>query len=79
MNQRGEWQLKKIKKTAVGIVSLGVGFLIGSRVVNAAWTPLIASTDLDPIRTDITTAATGIISVVLIVLGLGILIKVFVR
>lgn len=71
--------MKRIREAVVGVGSLGVGFLMGSRVVNAAWTPLIASTDLDPIRTDITTAATGIISVVLIVLGLGILIRVFVR
>lgn len=44
-----------------------------------AWTPLINTADFIGIMTDVGTTATGIISVVLVVLGLGILIKVLGR
>lgn len=43
------------------------------------WTPLIAGADFDGIRADVLTTATGIISVVLIVVGLAILIRAFSR
>lgn len=44
-----------------------------------AWTPLINSSDFAGIQTDVLTTAVGIISVVLIVLGIGILIRVLAR
>lgn len=44
-----------------------------------AWTPLINTADFTGIMTDVGTTAAGIISVVLVVLGLGILIKVLGR
>lgn len=43
------------------------------------WTPLIAATDFNGIRADVLTTATGIISIVLIVVGLGILVRVLSR
>jgi len=43
------------------------------------WTPLITSEMFTGIQTDVLTTATGIISVVLIVLGIGILIRVLAR
>lgn len=41
-----------------------------------AWTPLITASDFLGIQTDVTTVAVGIISIMLIVVGIGILIKV---
>ncbi len=43
------------------------------------WTSLINSTDFDGVRADVLTTAGGVISVVLVVLGLGILIRVLSR
>lgn len=40
------------------------------------WTSLISSSDFTGIMTDVGTTATGIISVILVVLGLGILVRV---
>lgn len=39
------------------------------------WTPLINTADFTGIMTDVGTSATGIISIILVVIGLGILIK----
>ena len=41
-----------------------------------AWTPLIQASDFLGIQTDVTAVAVGIISIMLVVLGIGILIKV---
>lgn len=41
-----------------------------------AWTPLIQASDFLGIQTDVTTVATGIIAIMLVVVGIGILIKV---
>lgn len=43
------------------------------------WTPLIGSSDFTGVTTDVTTAATGIITLGLIVLGVGLLISVMSR
>lgn len=43
----------------------------------ASWTPLVSPTDFDGIKADVTTLAVGIVSVMLIVIGIGVLIKVF--
>ena len=45
----------------------------------AAYTSLITSTDFDGIKTDVLTTASGIIAVLLIIVGLGILVKVLGR
>jgi len=45
----------------------------------AEYTPLISSDTFDGIRADVWSAASGIISVVLVILGVGILVKVFTR
>lgn len=44
-----------------------------------AYDSLIQATDFVGIKTDVLTTATGIIGVVLVVLGLGLLIKTFTR
>ncbi len=44
-----------------------------------AYDSLIQATDFVPIKTDVGTAAAGIIGIILIVLGLGILIRVLSR
>lgn len=45
----------------------------------AEWTALISSGDFTGIKTDVGTAAAGLISVCLIVLGVGMLIRAFGR
>lgn len=40
-----------------------------------AWVPLINSSDFTGILTDVGTSATGIVSIILVVLGLGILVR----
>lgn len=44
-----------------------------------AWTPLIQSSDFTGIMTDMGATATGIISMSLIVLGLGLLVRALMR
>ena len=43
------------------------------------WTPLIAATDFDGIRADLLTSTAGLLSIVLIILGVGVLYRVFSR
>jgi len=43
------------------------------------WTPLIASTDFDGIQVDLMTAVTGLLSLALIIVGVGVLYRVFAR
>lgn len=43
------------------------------------WTPLITSAAFDGIHADLITAVGGILSLVLIVVGLGVLIKAFIN
>lgn len=47
--------------------------------VYAEWTPLITSGDFTGITTDVSAVATGIITICLIVVGLGILVRVLAR
>jgi hypothetical protein len=42
-----------------------------------AWVPLITSDAFTGINTDVLTTATGIISIMVVVVGIGILVKVF--
>jgi hypothetical protein len=39
------------------------------------WTPLIAASDFTGIQTDLLTTATGMVSILLIVVGLGFLLR----
>lgn len=41
----------------------------------AAWVPLIQATDFDGIRTDVLATVAGIVSILLIILGIGLFIK----
>lgn len=43
------------------------------------WTPLVQATYFDGIRADMLTSTAGVISLVLIVVGVGLLIRVFTR
>ena len=45
----------------------------------AAWVPLISSDSFTGIQTDVTTTAAGIVSVLLIIVGIGLLVKVLGR
>lgn len=44
-----------------------------------AWTPLIASTDFDGIKADVLTTAGGILAVLLVIIGVGLLVRVLGR
>lgn len=44
-----------------------------------AWTPLITSADFTGIQADIGTTAAGIVSILLIIIGIGLLVKVLGR
>lgn len=44
-----------------------------------AWTPLITTSDFTGIQTDVTTTAAGIVAILLIIVGIGLLIKVLGR
>ncbi|CAH2032101.1 hypothetical protein [Trichlorobacter ammonificans] len=50
-------------------------FVLFPGVARAEWTPLIQAADFTGIRTDVLATAGGIISVILIICGLGILIR----
>ncbi len=43
------------------------------------YTPLLSSTTFDGIQTDVLTAATGILSVCLIIVAIGLIVRVFIR
>ena len=60
------------------ILGVGAALLWVPRAY-AEWTPLIASTDFAGIKADMLTAVAGLMAVVLIVLGIGVLIKVISR
>ena len=50
-------------------------YLLRTSTALAAWTPLIQATDFDGIRTDVLTTVSGIITIFLILAGLGLLIR----
>jgi hypothetical protein len=57
-------------------------FLLSILLVQPAyadWTPLITSTDFDGMKADVLTTAGGVISVVLIIIGLSWLVRAFVK
>lgn len=63
------------------LFSLFLSFFALMRVstAHAAWTPLIASTDFDGIKTDVLTTAGGILAVLLVIIGVGLLVRVLGR
>jgi hypothetical protein len=53
--------------------------VLSPATVFAEWTPLITASDFTGINTDLLTTASGILGLVVIVLGIGILIRAMVR
>ena len=69
----------KIKKyMGVFFAAAGAGMFFTSSVY-AAWTPLIVADDFIGIRTDVGVVAAGVISIMLVVIGVGIIIRVLSR
>ncbi len=58
-------------------VSLVLFGITGRALATTGYTSLISSDMFDGIRTDVNTAAAGIITILIIVVGLGLLVKVF--
>lgn len=54
-------------------------FVALKATVYAAWTPLIQSSDFTGILADIGATASGIISILIVILGIGILVRVLSR
>ena len=65
--------LKRIL-SVVSLILLGIN---GLALAATEYTPLISSSMFDGVRTDVNTAAAGIITILIIVVGLGLLVKVF--
>lgn len=61
------------------LLALVITTLTIASISFAAWTPLITAADFSPIQTDVGTAAAGVVSVLLVVIGLGFLIRTFTR
>lgn len=65
-------------KRIFSVVSVTLfGFTTRALATTGTYTSLISSTMFDGVRTDVNTAATGIITVLLIIVGLGLLVKIF--
>lgn len=65
-----------LKNWALLLGSVGaLALVLFVPVTYAAWTPLVASADFTGITTDVTTAATGIITICIIVLGVWLIVK----
>lgn len=58
-------------------VSLALFGVTGRALATTGYTSLISSDMFDGVRTDVNTAAAGIITILIIVVGLGLLVKVF--
>lgn len=67
---------EKVKRIICGFVGAVWGAFCCELAAHATWTALITADDFTGIKTDMGTAATGMLSVILIVLGLGILVRV---
>ena len=59
----------------LGVAFAAVGSLLVSSLAYADWTPLISSDDFTGMQDDMLTMVAGIVSIVLIVVGLGFLIR----
>ncbi|MBI4689496.1 MAG: hypothetical protein HY754_04395 [Nitrospirae bacterium] len=59
------------KEIAIVVVFFVVLLVFGYAMsASATWTPLVSSSDFTGITTDVTTAATGIITICIVVLGI---------
>jgi len=69
--------VKRVWRYILGAAGFGV-FMAGGRVFadGTTWTPLLSSSSFTGITTDAGTAASGIVGVMLIVCGIGVLIRV---
>ena len=69
----------KIKKNLriASILSGGAVAVSASECLAVEWTPLIQATYFDGIRADMLTTVAGIVGLLLIVVGLGLLYRVF--
>jgi hypothetical protein len=69
--------MRRVWAYVVGALGFGL-FMAGGRVFadGATWTPLLSSSSFTGITTDAGTAASGIVGVMLIVCGIGVLIRV---
>ncbi len=61
----------------LSVLSLILLGITGLALATTAYTPLISSDMFDGVRTDVNTAASGIITILIIIVGVGLLIKVF--
>ena len=52
-------------------------FGVTNHALATTYTPLISSDMFDGVRSDVNTAATGIIGILVIIVGVGLLVKVF--
>jgi hypothetical protein len=68
-----------MKKITYFLSTLFGAFYGSACVAHAEWTPLIAATDFDGIRDDMVTMVAGVVAIMLIVVGLGFLVKSLVR
>lgn len=70
---------RKTKKNlrVASILSAGAAALTASECLAVEWTPLIQASYFDGIRADMLTTVAGIVGLLLIVVGLGLLYKVF--
>ena len=64
-------------KRILSVVSLILLGITGHALATTEYTSLISSDMFDGVRTDVNTAAAGIITILIIVVGLGLLVKVF--
>ena len=55
------------------------GFALVRTACAETWTPLVASTDFDGIKADVITLSGGILAVLLVILGIGLIVKVLAR
>lgn len=63
------------KEIAIIVLFFAVLLVFGILTNAYAWTPLVSSTDFSGIQVDVTAAATGIITICIIVLGVWLIVK----
>ena len=59
------------------LIALVLPIIMTPMTALAEWTPLIHAIDFDGIKVDLTTAAGGLITLCLVVLGVGLLVRQF--
>jgi hypothetical protein len=56
------------------LAAIGILGILGNSAI-AAWTPLVSSGDFTGINTDLTTIATGVVTLALVLVGIGFIVK----